>query len=89
MPKKTITTIFGGERPNYETLREAMDGNDDDEKAYRTGYQQGANEAFRAVQAPANLTTPRFASMPHCLIASLPRGSPVTVNPTLHIVAWP
>jgi hypothetical protein len=45
------STIFGGKAPNAEALREALDSGGSDERDYRRGYQQGANDAFEAVQA--------------------------------------
>ena len=61
MPKDPrMTDFFGGERVDEEVLREALDGDDGDEKSYRRGYQQGANDAFRAVEFRL---TPRQATV--------------------------
>lgn len=45
------STIFGGKTLNAEALREALDSDGSDERDYCGGYQQGANDAFEAVQA--------------------------------------
>ena len=59
MPK---TTTFGGDRLDTESLRELINSDgDEEERAYRRGYQHGANEAFRAVEA--FLTSSQKAAM--------------------------
>ena len=59
MPK---TTTFGGDRLDTESLRELINSDGgEEERAYRRGYQHGANEAFRVVEA--FLTSSQKASM--------------------------